>query len=107
MSNRDKNGRFLTCGNPSGRPKGSKNQFSKSFKEQIRKAIGKHMGNLHEDFDKLSPNERVKAIALLSKFVIAEKKNVQMKSDMKIEVSYTDELQENKVENIEDNNENV
>lgn len=79
--------------NPNGRPKGTKNQFSKRLKERIACAMEVALLNLEPDFESMKPIERVKALSLFAKYFIAEKKAIEKKVEKisKIEVSFADD----------------
>jgi hypothetical protein len=90
------NGRWApgTSGNPNGRPKGSRNKFTKEMKELMMKAIGKHMKkSLDLDLEEMSPKDRVAAVTAFLKFFISTRKDVKQKhtGDVKIQVNYKEE----------------
>lgn len=80
--------------NRSGRPKGAKNKWSKTIREEIQKAIGYNIVTLKSDLEKMKPLERVKVYALLGKFILAEKKQVDKRfgGHGSIEVSFSEEF---------------
>lgn len=81
-------------GNRNGRPKGSKNRWSKTIKEEIERAFGWNIVTLRKDLESMTPMERIKAFALLGKFILTEKKKVNKNVNKvdKIEVSFSDDF---------------
>jgi len=67
--------------NKSGRPKGAKNKSSEAIRTAFQSLIETNLPQLESDLQRLQPNERIKAIIDLSKFVIPQLRA----SDLKVE----------------------
>lgn len=80
--------------NPNGRPKGSKNKWSKVARLKLQEAFSWSLSSLEDDLKSMTASERVKALSQLGKFILAEKKSVQKKVKIqnRIEVSFSDEF---------------
>jgi hypothetical protein len=65
-----------TSPNPAGRPKGKKNSFSKRTKAQMRRIFEQMLYEIEIDKEKYTPTQRLKAVELIGKFVIEEKKTI-------------------------------
>jgi hypothetical protein len=69
MAERDKKGRFVAfAGN--GRPLGSGNKFTQQIKDMVKLIVHHNLENLQNDLDFMDPEDRVKAVAGLMKYVI-------------------------------------
>jgi hypothetical protein len=79
--------------NPNGRPKGSKNRFSKSIKDEIQRAFNFNIATLRSDLESLEPMDRIKALGILGKYILTEKKKVEkkVKYNQTFEIVFTDE----------------
>ena len=57
-------------GNPSGRPRGSKDKFKGALLDQLRAVLEKNLPRLGADLDELKPLDRVKAVTNLLAFLL-------------------------------------
>lgn len=57
-------------GNPSGRPKGSRDKLKGALLDQLRAVVEKNMPRLGKDLDELKPLDRVKAVTNLLAFLL-------------------------------------
>jgi len=73
-------------GNPNGRPKGSKNKFSKQLKDHIKKILGKHILNLDDDLASMTAKDRVAAQTAFLKYFLTSSKEIKHQTDTKVNV---------------------
>ena len=59
---RDENGRFVACGNPNGRPKGSLNKATKDKREWVSKLLEDREDLIEEALDNLAKEDPDKAL---------------------------------------------
>ena len=57
-------------GNPSGRPKGSRDKLKGALLDQLRAVVEKNLPRLGKDLDELKPLDRVKAVTNLLAFLL-------------------------------------
>lgn len=57
-------------GNPSGRPRGSRDKLKGALLDQLRAVLDKNLPRLGADLDELKPLDRVKAVTNLLAFVL-------------------------------------
>ncbi|MFL5808627.1 MAG: DUF5681 domain-containing protein [Flavisolibacter sp.] len=76
-------------GNPNGRPKGSKNKFTKDVKEKFREVFGVALKDLERDLQSMSPEKRWQIILTGMRYVMAEKKgDTKVKNEVEVTVKY-------------------
>jgi len=69
-------------GNPNGRPKGAKNKSTVSLKKSFEMLLNENHHQFKEDLASLTPQERVKVIIELSKFIIPTLKSSEVTQDI-------------------------
>ncbi|HMS29271.1 MAG TPA: hypothetical protein PKD32_05440 [Saprospiraceae bacterium] len=57
-------------GNPIGKPKGAQNKITKEVKEYIKDFIENNLSSLQNDYNQLTPKERILVMEKLFKYVI-------------------------------------
>lgn len=57
-------------GNPSGRPRGSRDKLKGALLDQLRAVVDKNLPRLGKDLDELKPLDRVKAVTNLLAFLL-------------------------------------
>ena len=57
-------------GNPSGRPRGSRDKLKGALLDQLRAVVEKNLPRLGKDLDELKPLDRVKAVTNLLAFLL-------------------------------------
>lgn len=72
-------------GNPTGRPKGSKNVVQNSARESLRSFISDRLDELPEIYNKLDPEKKIDALIKLSAFVIPKLSSVTVESEITID----------------------
>lgn len=68
-------------GNPDGRPKGTNNKLSKQLRETINGFLETKFESVIEDFEKLTPKERLKFYCELLQYGLPKLQAVQMEND--------------------------
>lgn len=66
-----------TSPNPSGRPKGAKNKFSKSIIEGIQKAYNLELSIQSSEFENLEPINKIKILKILVKYILYKKRKIE------------------------------
>lgn len=76
---RENDGKFTKgmSGNPSGRPKGSKNKKTETIRETFIDFVEKNLKRLQEDFDSLDAKDRFKYLFEMTKFFLPSLKAVE------------------------------
>lgn len=77
-------------GNPSGKPKGTKNKTSELLRGKISQFIEMEFKAIQKDFKKLSPKDRAKLFIDLVPFVVPKLQSVSM--DLNLEKLTEDQL---------------
>ncbi|MDQ2718223.1 MAG: hypothetical protein M3Z26_00475 [Bacteroidota bacterium] len=67
----------MSSPNPTGRPKGVKNKFSKRMRDQMRRLFESNIYRLEIEAEKFTPIQRLKILELIGKFVLEEKKTIK------------------------------
>lgn len=90
--------------NPTGRPKGVKNKFSKRTRNQVRRIFEQYLYDVEIGREKATLNQKLKALEVFAKFVLEEKKilKAEVKHTQSIIIDVTGEFQETKSNQIED-----
>ena len=70
-----------------GRPKGSSNKATSKVRESFTKLLESNLGQLKEDFKDLEPKDRIKLFLDLSKYVIPQLKQTDIKLDGDININ--------------------
>ena len=76
----------------SGRKKGTPNRTTEEMRELIKGVLEKNILKIHQDLEQMKPEQRVKAIIDLSKFVIPTLKATELSSDKEktVTISFID-----------------
>ncbi|MGM0934034.1 MAG: hypothetical protein ACQEWD_11375 [Bacteroidota bacterium] len=64
-----------------GRKPGSKNKTTEEIRESFQELLENNLSKLQSDLDKLDPEERLKIILTLSKFVLPTLKTTELKGN--------------------------
>lgn len=72
---------FEPGNNLGGRKPGSKNKTTEEIRESFQELLENNLSKLQEDLDKLEPEERLKIILALSKFVLPTLKTTELKGN--------------------------
>jgi len=68
-------------GNPDGRPKGTNNKLTKQLRETINDFLETNFESVIQDFEKLTPKERLKFYCELLQYGLPKLQAVQMEND--------------------------
>lgn len=68
-------------GNPDGRPKGTNNKLTKQLRETINDFLETNFETVINDFEKLTPKERLKFYCELLQYGLPKLQAVQMETD--------------------------
>ena len=69
-------------GNPLGRPKNSKNKATTKIREHFKLFLEDNLERMRDDFDSLSPEQRIKYSIEIAKFVLPTLKSVELESTL-------------------------
>lgn len=72
---------FEPGNNLGGRKPGSKNKTTEEIRASFQELLENNLSKLQQDLDKLEPEERLKIILSLSKFVLPTLKTTELKGD--------------------------
>lgn len=86
-------------GNPSGRPKGSQNQVTKTFRELVTEALP--IEAVLEDINRCAPAHRAALKIKLLEFVQPKLKSIEFKESMPLEVLLKMSVEERRARMIE------
>lgn len=89
-------------GNPSGRPKGTKNKASGKMAGYIAAIVENNLPQIQEDLDALEPQDRIRAIVSLMGYVIPKKQAINVQQSLDYEYEKLNELLRNAPDEIVD-----
>tara|TARA_R110000796_G_scaffold70457_2_gene160294 strand:- start:7181 stop:7462 length:282 start_codon:yes stop_codon:yes gene_type:complete len=70
-----------------GRPKGTSNKATSKVRESFTSLLEDNLGQLKEDFKELEPKDRIKLFLDLSKYVIPQLKQSEIKLEGEVNIS--------------------
>ena len=74
-------------GNPNGRTKGASNKATSKVRESFTSLLEDNLDQLKEDFKELEPRDRIKLFLDLSKYVIPQLKQTEVKLEGSIDIN--------------------
>ena len=99
-------------GNPDGRPKGTNNKLTKQLRETINDFLETNFESVIQDFEKLTPKERLKFYCELLQYGLPKLQAVQMEtefeklSDEQLNYIINELMKKNKPQNTNKKTEN-
>ena len=70
-----------------GRPKGSSNKATSKVRDSFKELLEDNLDQLKEDFGKLDPKDRIKLFLDLSKYVIPQLKQTDVKLEGSLDIN--------------------
>jgi hypothetical protein len=64
-------------GNPNGRPKGSRNKITVVLQDKISDFLSNNIESIQQEYDQLSPNEKLKFLANILPYVMPKMKEAE------------------------------
>ena len=98
-------------GNPSGRPKGTKNKASGKYAQRVGEStmagyiaaiVENNLPQIQEDLDALEPQDRIRAIVSLMGYVIPKKQAINVQQSLDYEYEKLNELLKNAPDEVVD-----
>ncbi len=79
-------------GNPSGRPRGSKNRADAELKKWVEEFVNSQKRQFQRDLKALSPYQRAKIMEKLFQYVLPKKQAVTLDEELKLEYAELERL---------------
>ena len=79
-------------GNPSGRPIGAKGRVQSNLIECVNTIVENNIDKLQSDLNKLSPNDRVKAVISLLNYSLPKKQSIDLNAQIEAEYRELEKL---------------